>query len=111
MTPSKIANVVANAFGRSVRSLYRSTKARRTDPARQVFVYMLVQYLPRRERYPARNGSTRAAGAQDGNTKPVARLMGLHPSGVSYMLSRVEDRREDPVFDARLSEIERVLAS
>lgn len=76
---------------------------------RQVLVYMLVQFLPRIERYPARNGHTRKAGAQDGNIRPVARLLGLHPSGVRYMLARVEDRREDPDFDARLTAIEEEL--
>lgn len=76
---------------------------------RQVLVYMLVQFLPRPEIFPARNGHTRRAGAKDGNIRPVARLMGLHPAGVRYMLARVEDRREDQAFDARLSEIETAL--
>lgn len=104
MTHSEIAEAVADAFGRSSRSLYLSD--RKSAPARQVFVYMLVQFMPRVERYPARHGRTRAAGARDGMAKPVARLLGMHDSSVRYMLERVEDRREDPAFDARLSAIE-----
>ena len=110
MTHNEIAQVVAESFGCSPRSLYTRPKRLKNGLARQVFVYMLVQFLPLAEYYPARNGSSRAAGAKDGNVKPVARLMRLHPSGVRYMLERVEDRRDDPDFDARLVAIEERLA-
>lgn len=74
--------------------------------ARHVWVYLLVQFLPRRERFPARGGKTRAAGDRDGNTKPVARLLAMHPSGVRYAIRRVEDLRDDAEFDARISALE-----
>ena len=75
-----------------------------------MWVYLLVQFLPRAERFPARGGGTRAAGDQDGNTKPVARLLGLHPSGVRYAVRRVEDLRDDPQFDERVSRLEALIA-
>lgn len=74
--------------------------------ARHVWVYLLVQYLPKATHYPTRGGVLRRAGDQDGNTKPVARLLGLHPSGVRYALRRVEDLRDDAEFDARISALE-----
>ena len=77
--------------------------------ARHVWVYMLVQFLPRAERLPAKGGKTRRAGDQDGNTKPVARLLGMHPSGVRYAVRRVEDLRDLPEFDERLSRLEALI--
>jgi hypothetical protein len=78
--------------------------------ARHVWVYLLVQFLPRPERFPAKGGKTRRAGDQDGNIKPVARLLRLHPSGVRYAIRRVEDLRDDPQFDARIERLEALIA-
>ncbi len=79
--------------------------------ARHVWVYLLVQFLPKAERLPARGGKLRARGDQDGNIRPVARLLGMHPSGVRYALQRVEDLRDDPDFDRRLEQLETALAA
>lgn len=77
--------------------------------ARHVWVYLLVQFLPRAERLPARGGKTRRAGDRDGNTKPVARLLAMHPSGVRYAIRRIEDLRDDPAFDARIERLEALI--
>lgn len=103
-----IVGVVAKAFGRSAASLRANTYG---DRVLQVLAYMLVQFLPRAARYPARNGSTRAAGAQDGNTKHVGRLLKRHASTIRYMCNAVEDRRENAEFDAKLTAIEEELAA
>lgn len=79
--------------------------------ARHVWVYLLVQFLPKAERLPTRGGVTRAAGDQDGNIKPVARLLGLHPSGVRYALRRIEDLRDDPAMDTRIERLEAAVAA
>lgn len=83
----------------------------KTTSDTQVLAYMLVQFLPRATRIKAKAGTTRAAGPQDGNIKPVARLMGRQPSSIRYMCGRVEDRRDDAAFDAKLTAIEGELAA
>lgn len=77
--------------------------------ARHVWVYLLVQFTPRAERYPAKGGTTRRAPDWGGTIKPVARLLGLHPSGVRYAIRRVEDLRDDADFDARVSRLEALI--
>lgn len=102
-----IAEAVAAAFALTPEALHRSFASNRPSLAKAVYVYMLVLYLPRPERFPARGGKTRRAGARDGTCKPVARYLGLHPSGVRYHLHRVENRREtDAELEQKLARIE-----
>lgn len=79
---------------------HRAHRAQQRDItiARHVWVYLLVQFPPV------------GIGSPKGNIKGVAQLLNLHPSGVRYALRRVEDERDDPVFDARISALEAAMA-
>lgn len=109
MTPAIIAHAVSDAFKCKPELLWLKRRGKQA-PARIILVYMLVQFLPRPEFYRAKAGGTRKATDSDGNIKAVGRLLGIHPSGVRYLLRRAEDMRDDPEFDATLTAIEEQLA-
>lgn len=73
--------------------------------ARHVWVYLLAHAMPRPTRYPSRCG-TRMATDNDGVVRRAAAALGHSPSYVRYALHKVEDMRDDPEFDARVSRIE-----
>lgn len=75
----------------------------------QVRTYMLVQYMPRPARYPTRGGGWRAVPEGDSTQRAAARFLGLGKSTVRYRCERVEDMRDDPAFDALMTEIEDAL--
>lgn len=77
---------------------------------RQVYVYMLVQFLPVPPFQRARNGKVRRSCDQDGVKKLVGRLLDMAPANVRYACRRIEELRdEDAEFDAKLMRIERKL--
>lgn len=98
---------VAAEFGRRPDTLFKRPPLGKGDLARRVFIYMLVTRLPVPERFPSKTpGSTRPRGPNDGNTKRVARFMGVHSQAVRDILRRVENARDDVQFDERLTRLE-----
>ena len=105
--PKRVLHAVALITHLPADAIATGGRAHDLSQARHLWVYLLVQFLPRPARLPARACKTRAAGDQDGNIKPVARFLGWHPAGVRYALKRIEDRREDPAFDAMVARLEK----
>lgn len=104
MTPEAIRAIVAEVFG--VRVPRRPKQHSPSGKARQVWAYLLCLYLPRPAGYPTGYGGVRRLADQDGNRKAVARLLGCAPSAIRYMCNRVEDLRDDPAFDAKVTQCE-----
>lgn len=112
ITIEAIESAVAAEFKRKPRSFYRRTAlAGRADNARSIFMYLLVTKLPVPERFNGRYGTTRARSAHDGNAHRVARHMKITREAVRHHLHRVEDLRDDPAFDERLSKLEQTLTA
>lgn len=103
MTPTDIRDKVAAAYSLPPDVLARAGDVMR---ARQVWVYLMAGHLPLPDTYPAKAGSRRKRTDRDGSISTIAEMLGLNPGAVRNAVRRIEDRRDDPAFDAELSALE-----
>lgn len=68
---------------------------------RRVYWYMCRQFLA------SMNKKTKLA--VQGGYRPIARMLGIAPQSLLRACTEVEDRRDDPEFDEKLSKIEAAL--
>jgi hypothetical protein len=105
----RLLDEVAKAFAVKPSAILGHYKAHDISRARHVWWYLCVQATPQPEYYAAKAGGRRRARPSDGVRKPTARRLGVLPQTLRYAMHRVEDRRDDPQFDALISRLEEKL--
>lgn len=88
----RVVELVAGASGIPVEAILERTRPARVALARQVAMYLIHVTLQR-------------------SIIEAARVLGRRRQTASYACARIEDRREDPDFDAAISQLEHMVAA